>query len=86
MSEPFIPKRPVVVSYPKLPEAYVETEQIVKFLRKQGFETPQGSIYDEELRKRVKAGEFDLLIGASFQGDIDDVRIYNRAVAPANIH
>jgi NAD+ kinase len=64
----FIPKAPVVVSYPKQPEAFVETEQIVKYLRERGFETPQGSIYDEELRKRVKSGEFDLLIALGGDG------------------
>lgn len=68
MSESFIPKRPVVVAYPKMPESFAETEQIVKFLREQGFEAPQGSIYDEELRKRIKAGDFDLLIAIGGDG------------------
>src|SRR5574341_453932 len=68
MSESFIPKRPVVVAYPKIPESFAETEQIVKFLREQGFEAPQGSIYDEELRKRIKAGDFDLLIAIGGDG------------------
>jgi NAD+ kinase len=68
MSEAFIPKHPVVVAYPKMPEAFAETERIVKFLRKQGFEAPQGSLYDEQLRKRVNAGDFDLLIAIGGDG------------------
>jgi NAD+ kinase len=68
MPTKFIPKAPVLVSYPKMPEAFAETERIVKYLRERGFETPQGSIYDEALRKRVKAGEFDLLIALGGDG------------------
>jgi NAD+ kinase len=58
----------VVVSYPKSPEAFAETEQIVQYLKGRGFETPQGSVYDEGLRKRVKAHEFDLLIALGGDG------------------
>src|SRR5512138_3506875 len=68
MADKFIPKAPVVVSYPKVPEAFVESEEIVKYLRDRGFEAPQGSIYDEALRKRVKAGDFDVLIALGGDG------------------
>lgn len=68
MSDPFIPKRPVVVAHPKMPEAFAETALIIKFLREQGFEAPEGSIYDEKLRKRVEAGDFDLLIAIGGDG------------------
>jgi NAD+ kinase len=68
MSEPFVPKHPVVVAYPKLPEAYAETQRIVEFLRQQGFEAPQGSIYDELLRTRLRGGEFDVLIAIGGDG------------------
>lgn len=68
MAEKFIPKRPVVVAYPKVPEAFAEADEIIGYLRAQGFEAPQGSIYDEELRKRLKAGEFDLLIALGGDG------------------
>lgn len=68
MAQPFIPKRPVVVAYPKMPEAFAETELIVKFLRNQGFEAPQGSLYDEEVRRRLQADEFDLLIAIGGDG------------------
>lgn len=68
MTDKFIPNAPVVVSYPKVPDAFAETGQIIKYLRDKGFEAPLGSIYDEGLRKRVKAGEFDLLIALGGDG------------------
>src|SRR5512146_3556676 len=66
--EEFIPKRPVVVAYSKIPEAFAEAEQVVKFLKEKGLDAPHGSVYDEELRKRTKAGEFDLLIALGGDG------------------
>jgi len=68
MSEPFSPKRPVVVSYPKMPDAVAEADLIVKFLKEKGFNAPQGSLYDEDLRRRVKSGEFDMLIAVGGDG------------------
>jgi NAD+ kinase len=68
MTDKFVPKSPVVVSYPKLPEGFEETQQIVKFLRGLGFEAPHGPIDDEALRRRVKAGDFDLLIALGGDG------------------
>ncbi len=63
-----MPKKPVVVAYPKMPEAFAEADLIVKFLQKKGFAAPQGSLYDEDLRKRVKNNEFDLLIAVGGDG------------------
>ncbi len=68
MADKFIPKHPVVVAYPKVPEAFGEAEEILKYLRALGFEAPEGSIYDEGLRQRLKAGEFDLLIALGGDG------------------
>ena len=68
MAEEFIPKRPVVVAYSKMPEAFAEAEQVVKFLKEKGLDAPQGSVYDEELRKRTRAGDFDLLIALGGDG------------------
>jgi NAD+ kinase len=70
MPDAFIPKRPVVVSYPKMPEAFAESDLIVKFLGEKGLEAPQGSLYDEDLRKRVKQGEFDMLIAVGGDGTV----------------
>jgi len=50
MPDAFIPKRPVVVAYPKMPNAFAEADIIVKFLKEKGYDVPQGSLYDEELR------------------------------------
>lgn len=68
MSNAFIPQRPVVVAYPKMPEAFAEADLIGKFLKEKGFEAPQVSIYDEELRKRVKNGDFDMMIAVGGDG------------------
>jgi len=68
MADLFVPRAPVVVSYPKAPDAFVETQQIINYLKERDLEAPLGSIYDEALRKRVKAGEFDLLIALGGDG------------------
>lgn len=70
MPDAFIPKRPVVMAYPKMPEAFTEVEAMALFLKEMGVDAPHGSIYDEDLRKRVRAGEFDLLIIAGGDGSI----------------
>lgn len=68
MSASFIPQRPVVTSYPKLPEAVREAESIAEYFKEKGLEVPVGSLYDETLRKRVKRGEFDMLIAVGGDG------------------
>lgn len=68
MSEPFLPRHPVVAVHPKMPEALDEARGIADYLISQGIETPAGSLYDESLRKRLKKGEFDLLIALGGDG------------------
>ena len=70
MPETFIPKSPVVISYPRMPEALAEAEAMSVYLKEKGINTPFGSLYDEELRKRVKKHEFDLLIMAGGDGSV----------------
>lgn len=70
MSAPFIPKRIVVTAYPKMPEAFVEAEAISAFLKEKGMDAPVGSLYDEELRKRVKHKEFDMLVAVGGDGSV----------------
>jgi NAD+ kinase len=70
------------VAYPKVPEAFAETQQIVSYLKERGFEAPLGSIYDEALRKRVTAGDFDVLIALG--GDGTMLRA-GHLCAPANV-
>jgi len=68
MSDPFLPQRPVVTAYPKMPAAFAEAEAISKYLVEKGLQAPYGSLYDEVLRKRVKNGDFDLLIAVGGDG------------------
>jgi NAD+ kinase len=70
MPEPFIPKRPVVTANPKAPEAFAEGEAIAEYLKSRGLNTPCGSLYDEDLRKRIKTGEFDMLIAVGGDGSV----------------
>jgi NAD+ kinase len=70
MPETFIPQRPVVVAYPKMPEAFAESEAMAAYLKEKGLEAPHGSLFDESLRRRVKAHEFDLMIMAGGDGSV----------------
>lgn len=70
MSDTFLPKRPVVTAYPRMPQAFAEAEAMAAYLKEKGIEAPHGSLYDENLRKRVRAGEFDLLIMAGGDGSV----------------
>jgi NAD+ kinase len=68
MSDPFLPQRLVVTAYPKMPEAFAEAEAITAFLKEKHLDVPCGSLYDEGLRKRVKNGDFDMLIAVGGDG------------------
>jgi NAD+ kinase len=70
MPDAFVPERPVVAAYPRMPEAFVEAEAMSKYLKDREIEAPHGSLYDETLRKRVRRGEFDLLIMAGGDGSV----------------
>lgn len=70
MTDPFIPKHPVVTAYPKMPEAFTEVEAMSSYLKEKGLDAPHGSIYDEDLRRRVRAGEFDVLVVAGGDGSV----------------
>src|SRR5215208_3143019 len=70
MSHTFLPTRPVVAAYPKMPQAFREVEAMAAYFGEKGIEAPHGSLYDEELRKRVRRGEFDVLIVAGGDGSV----------------
>jgi NAD+ kinase len=70
MSSPFIPKRPVITAYPKMPEALAEAEAMSVYLEEKGINAPYGSLYDKTLTKRVRDGDFDLLIVAGGDGSV----------------
>jgi len=68
MSDPFLPQHPVVTAYPKMPAAFAEAEAIAAYLNEKGVDAPCGSLYDEVLRKRIKQGDFDMLIAVGGDG------------------
>ena len=70
MSASFTPKRPVITAYPKMPEAFAEAEAMAAFLKEKGIHAPYGSLYDENLRKAVKKGEYDMLIAVGGDGSV----------------
>ena len=70
MPDTFIPQRPVIAAYPRMPEAFTETEAMSAYLKEQGVDAPHGSLYDEDLRRRVKNHEFDLLVVAGGDGSV----------------
>jgi len=70
MPTTFIPKKPVIMAYPKMPDAFAESEAMSGYFKEKGIEAPYGSLYDEELRKRVKEHKFDLLIIAGGDGSV----------------
>jgi len=53
-----------------MPEAFAEAEAISAFLKEKGMDAPYGSLYNEDLRKRVKKGEFDMLIAVGGDGSV----------------
>jgi NAD+ kinase len=53
-----------------MPLAFAEAEAMSVYLKEKGIVAPQGSLYDEDLRKRVRTGEFDLLIVAGGDGSV----------------
>ena len=68
MTSSFIPQRIVVTGHPKLLDSLELARTISAFLKGKGLESPHGSLYDEKIRKRVHAGEFDLLIAVGGDG------------------
>jgi NAD+ kinase len=70
MSSSFIPRHPVITAYTKIPEAFAEAEAMTSFLKEKGIDASYGSLNDEELRRRVKKGEFDMLIVVGGDGSV----------------
>ncbi len=58
----------VVAAHPQVKEGYQEAVKIAAFLKEHGFSTHHGSLSDEDLRRRVKKGEFDLFISLGGDG------------------
>ena len=68
MADSFVPKKPVIVTYPRVADSHAEADLIEEFLKAKGFDAPCGSLYDEGLRTRVKNNEFDVLIAVGGDG------------------
>lgn len=65
------PRRFIVASQPKLPETEPEAHKIADFLTKSGAALALcTSLYDESLKGRIEAGEFDMLIALGGDGSM----------------
>jgi len=53
-----------------MPNAFTEAEKMATYLKEKGIDAPTGSLYDEDLRRRVKKGEFDMLIAVGGDGSV----------------
>jgi len=53
-----------------MPEAFAEAEAMSLYLKGKGVDAPFGSLYDEDLRGRVKNHEFDMLVIAGGDGSV----------------
>ncbi len=69
-STSLVPKKIVVAVHPRFPAALNEAQAIVNYLGEKGLTAPMGSLHDEDLRLRVKNGEFDVLIAVGGDGTI----------------
>lgn len=61
-------QRIAIVGHQKLPEIDKEAHAIAAFLKERGIETQFGYLYDETIYRRVKLGEFDVLIAIGGDG------------------
>jgi len=60
----------VVVAHPHIPNADQVAEQIASYLADHGANVSHGMLYDETLRRRVKDGEFKLLVALGGDGTL----------------
>ena len=65
---PFLPRRIVAATQSRIPDALAEATAISAYFKERGLEFAQGTLDDTSLRKRVKEGEFDLLIAVGGDG------------------
>jgi NAD+ kinase len=61
-------KNILVLAHPNLPQASNEASQLAMVLKENGINADHGPLYDENLRKRAEAGEYDLLIALGGDG------------------
>jgi NAD+ kinase len=58
----------LVLAHPSLPEAINEASQVASFLEENSVKADYGPLYDENLRQRAMAGEYQLLIALGGDG------------------
>ena len=63
-----LPRHVIVAAYSKIPDALSEAAAIDSYLKEHGLESSSGTVDDASLRKRVKEGEYDLLIAVGGDG------------------
>ena len=69
MSELMSPPHAIAfLGHPNIPDALEVAGTMAEIWRAMGGRVQVGSLYDEELRQRVKAGEFDLVIALGGDG------------------
>ncbi len=59
-----------VMAHPQVERAIVEAAQMVSYLHSLGLQADSGFLNDESLRRRVQAGEFDLLVTLGGDGTV----------------
>jgi NAD+ kinase len=79
---PSTPRRVIVAAHPKIPDAVMEAAAISSYLEEHGLGSDHGTLDDASLRKRVKDGEFDLLVAVG--GDGTMLRV-SHLCAPCNV-
>jgi NAD+ kinase len=57
-----------VIVHPKIPDAVEEARHIASFLEERGVRASVGFLYDEDLHRRVKSKEFDMMIAVGGDG------------------
>ncbi len=65
-----IPQRIVVAAHPRMPEAVSEAAVISAFFKERKLESVHGTFDDQELRKRVRASNFDLMVAVGGDGTV----------------
>ena len=61
-------QRIVIAAHPQVKEAHAEGQQVAAFLQRHGLDVYAGTLYEDEVRRRVSEGEADLLIALGGDG------------------
>jgi NAD+ kinase len=79
---PSVPRSVVAVAHPRIQDAVLEAAAISEFFKERGLTSDHGTLEDAALRKRVREGEFDLLVAVG--GDGTMLRV-SHLCAPCNV-